>query len=170
MVYDSELLAYCAIDVTPLVDANEPSFISPPETAGIPLVWLLVVLTFIVGAGLTYFMIPYLMSEPSPPTATTPTQVQRIPDAPRVGGGLSGKQLEVHAAEYPARARSEHIFGTVTVRVTVNKEGKVIAVKVLDGDWRLRKAAIAAALKATFSTEKLTERKTVGTITYTFKE
>jgi len=170
MVYDSELLAYCALDVTPLVDANEPSFISPPETAGIPLVWLLVVLTFIVGAGLTYFMIPYLMSEPSPPTATTPTQVQRIPDAPRVGGGLSGKQLEVPAAEYPARARSEHIFGTVTVLVTVNKEGKVIAVKVLDGDWRLRKAAIAAALKATFSTEKLTERKTVGTITYTFKE
>jgi len=170
MVYESELLAYCAIDMTPLIDANEPSFTSRPETAGMPLVWLLVVLTFIVGAGLTYFMIPYLMREPNPPTATSPTQVQRIPDAPRVGAGLSGKELEVPAAEYPARARSDHIFGTVTVRVTVNKEGKVIAVKVLDGDWRLRKAAIAAALKATFSTEKLTERKTVGTITYTFKE
>ena len=169
-VYDSELLAYCAIDMTPLVDADQPLFTSPPETAGIPLVWLLVVLTFIVAAGVTYFMIPYLMREPNAPTATSPTRAQSIPDAPAVGAGLSGKQLEVPAAEYPARARSEHVIGTVTVRVTVNKEGKVIAVKVLDGDSRLRKAAIAAALKATFSAEKLTERETVGTVTYTFKE
>jgi len=170
MLYESELLAYCAIDETPLVDANQPFFTSPPETAGMPLVWLLVVLAFIVGAGATYFMIPYLISEPNAPTSASPTQPQSIPDAPAVGAGLSGKQLEVPAAEYPASARSEHVFGTVTVRVTVNREGKVIAVKVLDGDSRLRKAAIAAALKATFSTEKLTERKTVGTITYTFKE
>ena len=168
--YESELLAYCAIDMTPLVDANQPLFTSPPETAGIPLVWLLVVLTFIVVAGATYFIIPYLIREPNAPQATLPTQSQSIPDAPVVGAGLSGKQLEVPAAEYPARAKNEHVAGTVTVRVTVNKEGKVIATKVLDGDWRLRKAAIAAALKATFSTEKLTERKTVGTIAYTFKE
>jgi TonB family protein len=169
-VYESELLAYCAIDVTPLVDANQPLFTSPPETAGMPLVWLLAALTFIVAASVTYFMISYLRRGPNAPTTTSPTQAQSIPDAPAVGAGLSGKQLKVPAAEYPASARSEHVFGTVTVRVTVNKEGKVIAVKVLDGDWRLRKAATAAALKATFSTEKLTERKTVGTIAYTFKE
>jgi TonB family protein len=169
-VYGSELLAYCAIDATPLVDANQPVFTPPPETSAMPLVWLLVVLSFIGAAGVTYFMIPYLRSEPNAPTATSPTQAQSIPDAPAVGGGLSGKQLEVPAAEHPASARSEHVFGTVTVRVTVNREGKVIAVKVLDGDWRLRKAAIAAALKATFSAEKLMERKTVGTIAYTFRE
>lgn len=169
-VYGSELLAYCGIDATPLVDANQPVFTSPPKTAGMPLVWLLVVLSFIGAAGVTYFMIPYLRSGPNAPTATSPTQAQSIPDAPAVGGGLSGKQLEVPAAEYPASARSEHVFGMVTVRVTVNKKGKVIAVKVLDGDWRLRKAAIAAALKATFSAEKLMERKTVGTIAYTFRE
>jgi len=169
-VYESELLAYCAIDVTPLVDANQPLSTAPPKTAGMPVVWLLIMLTFIVAAGVTYFMIPYLRSEPNAPTATSPTQAQSIADAPAVGAGLSGKQLEVPAAEYPASARRKHVFGTVTVRVTVNKEGKVITVKVLNGDWRLRKAAIAAALKATFSTEKLTERKTVGTIAYTFKE
>jgi TonB family protein len=169
-VYVSELLAYCALDATPLVDANQPVFTSPPETAGTPLVWLLVVLSFIGAAGITYFMISYSRSEPNAPTATSPTQAQSIPDAPVVGGGLSGKQLEVPAAEYPVNARSEHVFGTVTVRVTVNKEGKVIAVKVLDGDWRLRKAAIAAALKATFSAETLREARTVGTIAYTFRE
>lgn len=63
-VYSSELVAYCAIDETPLVDASQPlfaSFTSPPQTAGMPLVWLLVVfvLFFIVGAAVTYFMIPY---------------------------------------------------------------------------------------------------------------
>ena len=169
-VYGSELLAYCAIDATPLVDANQPVFTSPPETAGLPLFWLLVVLSFIGAAGVTYFMIPEPWSERNAPTATSPTQAQSIPDAPAVGGGLSGKQLEVPAAEYPASARGEHVFGMVTVRVTVNKKGKVIAVKVLDGDWRLRKAAIAAALKATFSAEKLMEQRTVGTIAYTFRE
>lgn len=169
-VYGSELLAYCAIDATPLVDVNQPVFTSPPETARMPLVWLLVVLSFTVAGGVTYFMIPDLRSEPNAPPETSPTQVQSITNAPLVAGGLSGKQLEVPAAEYPASARSEHVSGMVTVRVTVNKKGKVIAVKVLEGDWRLRKAANAAALKATFSAEKLMERKTVGTIAYTFKE
>lgn len=169
-VYGSELLAYCAIDATPLVDANQPVFTSPPETARMPLVWLLVVLSFTVAAGVTYFMIPDLGREPNAPPEASPTQAQSITDAPLVAGGLSGKQLEVPAAEYPASARSEHVSGMVTVRVTVNKKGRVIAVKVLEGDWRLRKAAIAAALKATFSAEKLMERRTVGTIAYTFKE
>ncbi|HUS13359.1 MAG TPA: TonB family protein [Pyrinomonadaceae bacterium] len=169
-VYGSELLAYCAIDATPLVDANQPVFTPPPESARMPLIWLLVVLSFIVAAGGTYFMIPDLRSEPSAPPGPLPTQVLSPRDAPLVAGELSGKQLEVPVAEYPASARSEHVSGMVTVRVTVNKKGKVIAVKVLEGDWRLRKPAIAAALKATFSAEKLVERRTVGTIAYTFKE
>jgi ankyrin repeat protein len=49
-----------AIDATPLVGANQPlfaSFTSPPETAW--MVWLLVVLvlSFIIGAAVTYFII-----------------------------------------------------------------------------------------------------------------
>ena len=169
-VYRSEILAYCAIDATPLVDANQPVSPPPPETAGRPLLWSLVVFTFIAAFGVTYLMMSYFRSEPKAPTATSPPQARNIPDAPAVRGELSGKQLEVPAAEYPPTARSENVFGTVTVQVTVNKEGKVIAAQVLDGDRRLRKAAIAAALKATFSAEKLVEGKTVGTIAYTFRE
>lgn len=49
-----------AIDATPLVGSNQPlfaSFTSPPETAW--MVWLLVVLvlSFIIGAAVTYFII-----------------------------------------------------------------------------------------------------------------
>jgi TonB family protein len=135
-----------------------------------PLVWLLVVLSFIVASSVTYFMIPRLQREQNAPPETSATQALSIRDAPLVTGELSGKELDVPAPEYPANARSEHVSGTVTTRITVDKRGKVIDVKVVDGDWRLRKAAIAAAKKARFSPEKLSGRGAVGRISYTFKE
>jgi TonB family protein len=89
---------------------------------------------------------------------------------PLIGGALSGKELTVPEPEYPASARLQHVSGTVTVRVTVDKTGRVRAVKVLSGDERLRSAAIAAAQRASFSAEKLNGRRAVGTVVYTFKE
>jgi len=169
-VYDSELLAYCAIDMTPLVDADKPVVTSPPETARMPLVWFLVVFTFLIAAGVTSLMIPSFKNEQGSPPTTLPTQAVNVQELPLVGGGLSGKQLDVPAPDYPASARSEHVSGTVTMRVTVDKKGRVIAVKVVEGDWRLRNAAIAAAQRATFSAEKLMGQGAVGTIVYTFKE
>ena len=168
--YDSELLAYCAVDMTPLVDADGPVVISRPETARMSSVWFLVIFTFLVAAGVAYLMIPSLRNEPRSPTTTLPIQAGNVQELPLVGGGLSGKQLEVLAPEYPASARSEHVSGTVTIRVTVDKKGRVIAVKVLEGDRRLRDAAIAAAQRATFSPDKLMDQGAVGTIAYTFKE
>jgi TonB family protein len=169
-IYNSELLAYCALDATPLVDVNEAVVVSPPEAGRLPLVWLLIVFSFVVAAGAIYLMIPDLKSAQNTSLETSPMQAPRNSDSPLVSGELSGKQLEVPAPEYPASARSEHVSGTVTIRVTVNKKGRVIAVKVVEGDVRLRDAAIAAAQKATFSAEKLMERGAVGTIAYTFKE
>jgi len=168
--YDSELLAYCAIDMTPLVDADLPVVTSPPETSRMSSVWFLVIFTFLVAAGVAYLMIPSLRIEEESPTTTLPIQAVNVQGSPLVGGGLSGKQLEVPAPEYPASARSEHIAGTVTIRVTVDNQGRVIAVKVLEGDRRLRDAAIAAAQRATFSPERLMGQGAVGTIAYTFKE
>jgi TonB family protein len=169
-VYRSELLAYCAIDLTPLVDVNEAVVVSPPEAVTLPLVWLLIVFTFVVAAGVTYLMIPDLRSAQNASLETSSRQAPGNSDSPLVAGELSGKQLDVPAPEYPTTARSEHVSGTVTIRVSVNKKGRVIAVKVVEGDWRLRNAAIAAAQKATFSTEKLMGRGAVGTIAYSFKE
>ena len=168
--YASELLAYCAIDMTPLVDADQPVVTSPPETSRMSSVWFLVIFTFLVAAGVAYLMIPSLRIEEESPTTTLPIQAGNVQGSPLVGGGLSGKQLEVPAPEYPASARSEQVSGTVTIRVTVDNQGRVIAVKVLEGDRRLRDAAIAAAQRATFSPEKLMGQGAVGTIAYTFKE
>jgi TonB family protein len=169
-VYRSDLLAYCAIDLTPLVDADNPVVASPPETARMPLIWLLTVITFVIAAWVTYLMIPDLKRSQNVPPEASPKQVRGTNASPLVTGELSGKELDVPAAEYPASARSEHVSGTVTIRVTVNKKGQVITVKVVEGDRRLRNAAIAAAQKATFSAEKLRGRGAVGTIAYTFKE
>ena len=169
-VYGSELLAYCAIDVTPLVDADAPVVAPPHERSRMPLLWFLVVLTFVIAAAVTYLVFQNSRSRQDNAPATLPKPGANVKELPLVAGGLSGKQLDVPAPEYPVNARSEHVSGTVKVRVTVDKEGTVIAVKVVEGDRRLRNAAIAAAQKATFSREKLTGRGAVGTITYTFKE
>jgi len=169
-MYNSELLAYCAIDVTPLVDADAPVVTSPHDRSRMPRIWFLVILTFLIAAAVTYLMFHNSRSQQDNAPATLPKPGANAKELPLVEGGLTGKQLEVPAPEYPVNARSEHVSGTVKVRVTVDKEGTVIAVKVVEGDPRLRTAAIAAAQKATFSPEKLVGRGAVGTITYTFKD
>jgi TonB family protein len=168
--YNSELLAYCAIDMTPLVDADAPVVPPPHDRSRMPLLWFLVIFTFLIAAAVTYLVFHNSRSRQDNAPATLPKPAANVKDVPLVAGGLSGKQLDVPAPEYPLNAKSEHVSGTVKVRVNVDKEGTVIAVQVVEGDRRLRDAAIAAAQKATFSREKLTGRGAVGTITYTFKE
>ncbi|MGI9165355.1 MAG: TonB family protein [Pyrinomonadaceae bacterium] len=169
-LYNSELLTYCAKDMTPLVNVSEPMDASPTETRSMPPVWFLMVLTFVVACGVTYLIISNLKSEQSAPVSTSSAQGSSDNGLPLVAGALSGKQVNVPKPEYPVSAKSEHVSGTVTVRVTVNKKGRVTGVKVIEGDSRLRNGAISAAHKATFSPEKLMGRGAVGTIVYTFKE
>ena len=166
--YNSELLAYCAVDMTPLIDADAPVDTSSQDKTSMPLVWSFVVCTLVIAAAVTYLVLYNSKRQPDSALATSPKPAVYI--KPLVAGGLSGKEVDVPAPEYPPSARSEHVSGSVTVRVRVNKEGNVIAVKVVEGDQRLRKASIAAAQKATFSPEKLIGQEAVGTITYTFKE
>jgi TonB family protein len=169
-LYDSVLLAYCAIDMTPLVEADSFRDTAAPETSRISVVWFLVVLTFIAAAGVTYVMIPSWISKQDAARENSPTKAASIENSPLVTGGLSGKQVNVPAPDYPVSARNAHVSGTVTVQVTVNKNGSVTSVKVIEGDRRLRNAAISAAQKATFSPEKLAGRGGAGIIAYSFRE
>ena len=59
--------------------------------------------------------------------------------------------------------------GTVTVHVMVDRNGQVYWARGAGGDWLMRGASTEAAMKSTFSPEKLRGRETEGTITYTFK-
>lgn len=173
-VYNGELVAYCAVDMTPLVDVNQPVITSPPATATAtpPLIWILVASTFIVVASTTYLITDRLtrVERVSAPTAEPPLQAADVKsELPVVGEELVGKALTLPRAEYPPTARSEGVGGRILVRVRVDKKGRVISARSFEGDWRLRAAAVKAATSATFSAERLNDREAEGTIVYTFK-
>lgn len=132
---------------------------------------------FLVGTITYNFLAPQAEAANSPPEPAPSATSTAAPDVttetgktPRVGGPLSGAQLNVPPPEYPSAARRNGITGTVTVVIRVNDSGKVVSWRTLEGDQRLRAAAIKAARAATFSAAKLPGNgDVVGTITYTFQ-
>jgi periplasmic protein TonB len=52
--------------------------------------------------------------------------------------------------DYPADAKAAGAKGKVTIRVSVNTEGKVVKAVFVRGNKLLREAAVKAAMKATF--------------------
>ena len=175
-VYNSQLIAYCAVDMSPLVDlnqpGNQPAVSSQPATQTLPLIWVLLLSAFIAGSAGTYLIANYLSDferASVPTTASQPQAADVKGELPVVGGQLEGKALTLPLPEYPPTAKSEGVGGAIMVRVKVDKKGQVISTRSFEGDWRLRAAAIKAAEKATFSAEKLGDREAVGTIVYTFK-
>ncbi|MDQ3667651.1 MAG: TonB family protein [Acidobacteriota bacterium] len=114
-------------------------------------------------------------TETNPPSAngsssTTGSSATSVSvDYPVVGGPLVGAESNLPQPDYPEKAKSKAISGTITVVVRVNRAGKVVSWRTLGGDSRLRAAALKAAKKATFYPEKLPSRgEVVGTITYNF--
>ena len=145
-----------------------------------PTVWMLMSVTLAGGVLVGYQLNEYLSrnERTSTPVATAPVRqpVRSEPEVtpvarPLVGGALSGAEGSIPEPEYPNRAKSEGVSGTITVRVRVNNRGRVILARSSTGDWRLRAAAVQAARKATFLPEKLPSdvRFVSGTITYSFK-
>lgn len=131
---------------------------------------------FVVGTITYNFLAPQAAAANSPvtpaPTAQ-PTSTPSVPNetegAPKVGGPLAGTELHVPAPEYPSAARRDRLQGAVTLVIRVNNSGKVVSWRTLEGDQRLRAAAIRAARNATFNSAKLPKNDVVGTITYTFR-
>jgi hypothetical protein len=166
-IYNGELVSYCAHHIVPLVDADAPIISEPPKNSP-PLFWILVVITLtgsiVVGSLITTYL--YKSNQASAGNAAQPTNIQK--GSPEVGGELVGKAVSLPEAECPVN-RPEALSGTVTVRVMVDKNGQVYWARGAGGDWLMRGASTEAAMKSTFSREKLRGRETEGTITYTFK-
>jgi hypothetical protein len=76
-------------------------------------------------------------------------------------------EVSLPEAECPINGQGL-LSGTVTVHVLVDKNGQVYWARGSGGDWLMRGAATEAAMKSTFSPEKLRSRETEGTITYKF--
>ncbi|HEX6717106.1 MAG TPA: ankyrin repeat domain-containing protein [Pyrinomonadaceae bacterium] len=167
-IYNSDLVAYCAHHIVPLVDVDEPIESEPPRWTP-PLFWILLIITLtgsIVAGSLITTYVYKTRQAAERLAAEQQTNVQK--GIPELSGELVGKAVSLPEAECPVKA-SEPVAGTVTVRVMVDKKGQVYWARGFGGDWLMRGSATDAAMKSTFAPEKLHGRETEGTITYTFK-
>ena len=167
-IYNGDIVSYCAVDMALLVDADAP-IISEPQKRNSPLFWILVMVTLagsiIIGSIITTYL---FRSNPenAPVAATQPAVI--VKGSPQLGPELAGKGVSLPAAECPVKG-TEPVSGVVTVHVMIDKDGLVYKARGSGGDWLMRGAANEAAMKSTFSRDKLRGRETEGTIIYTFK-
>ncbi len=87
------------------------------------------------------------------------------------GGVLNAKALMLPKPIYPAEAKAHGVTGSVTVQVTIDEYGNVIAASATSGHPLLQQAAVTAAYSARFSSTTLMGElvKVTGMITYNFQ-
>ena len=109
--------------------------------------------------------------EPAP----APQQADRPPSSKTVrksGDVLQNTAIIRHMPLYPKAARASKAKGPVTVEVTIDEEGSVIAARPISGPEELRDAALAAARRWKWVPERVDRNRArvVGTITLSFKD
>ena len=165
-IYNGDLLSYCAHHIVPLVDADEPIITDTPQKSIVPLFWVLVLVTLSGSIVIGTIVSTYLYRSNQAASAVAAPTIQK--GFPELGPDLVGKAVSLPEAECPLSG-SELLTGTVTVSVKIDRNGEVSRASGSGGDWLMRGAATEAAMKSTFSPEKLRGREIEGTITYTFK-
>lgn len=169
-IYNSDLLAYCSYHVVALVDADEPIVDSRTKTNSTPLFWTLVLVTLLAAVLLGLLLSDRLFQNEGvkrqPPSAPQGIRIRK--GVPVLSTGLVGTAESLPEAEVPLRAGDES--ATITVRIRVDKTGRVYSALSSGGDRVLRDAATDAAKRTTFSVEKLGGRSASGTITYSFTQ
>ncbi|HJP93971.1 MAG TPA: ankyrin repeat domain-containing protein [Pyrinomonadaceae bacterium] len=165
-IYNGELLSYCAHHIVPLVDVDEPIDSEPPRKNP-PMFWIMVVITLsgsiVIGSLVTTYL--YKSNQAAARSAVQKTTQK---GSPELGAELTGKAVSLPDAQCPVSGPTP-VTGTVTVHIMVDKKGQVYWARGAGGDWLMRGAATEAAMKSTFSPDKLRGREAEGTITYTFK-
>lgn len=86
------------------------------------------------------------------------------------GGILNGKAITLPPPDYPAIARAAKASGNVTVEITIDEEGNVIAARSVSGHPLLQSAAVTAARQAKFSPTRVSGQpvKVNGVLVYAF--
>lgn len=85
-------------------------------------------------------------------------------------GVLQGRVRSLPQPAYPPIAKAARATGSVTVKVVVDEEGKVVAAQAASGHPLLQHAAVEAARQAQFAPTLLEGKpvKVIGIITYNF--
>jgi TonB family protein len=88
----------------------------------------------------------------------------------RSEGVLNSKAISLPKAVYPMVAKTMRITGTVSVEVSIDVTGRVVAAKAISGSPILHQAAVNAALLAKFTPTLLSGQpiRVTGIITYKF--
>ena len=105
------------------------------------------------------------------PAAEGETEAAAAGDGRAVAGGeLDGKATSKPEPAYPALAKAARAAGVVSVQVTVDETGRVVAAEATSGHPLLRQAAVEAARGARFSPTLQSGRpvKVSGVLTYNF--
>src|SRR5260370_2803634 len=86
------------------------------------------------------------------------------------GGTLNGKAVDLPNPEYPVIARAAHASGSVTVEITIDENGSVIAAHAISGHPLLQAASVRAAREAKFAPTRLNGEpvKVSGDVAYNF--
>jgi TonB family protein len=109
-----------------------------------------------------------------PPPAIQPSRREETP-APKMirrsGDVLQNSAINRVMPVYPEAARSARVSGPVTVEVTVDEEGNVVAAHAISGPDLLKDAAVNAARRWKWMPTRMdrTRVKVVGTITLNFQ-
>ena len=162
-IYNSELLAYCAYHIVPLIDADEAIVISKANNSA-SVLWILVLIALSLAGVVGVFLSGYMYKNNDRPGSSAPTVTTTRQGIPVLGSTLVGKSVNLPAAEI--RLQSPPETAAITVRVKIDRGGRVVAASSSESDQLLREAVIEAAEKSTFSVEKLRGRGAEGTITY----
>jgi TonB family protein len=166
-VYNGDVVTYCVYHVVPLVDIDTPVKVAEDGTRKTPLLWLMVIVTFLGAAlaGLFLFGPRGTQRGSTVAPSSTPSPVTMWKGTAIADSNLKTRVVELPPAQTVLKIdRSE----TVVVRVRIDSAGRVLSVQSALGNEELRRAAMDAARRATFSADKLHGREAVGTITYTF--
>ncbi len=112
------------------------------------------------------------------PVMPKPSEVEVQPTAPEpvsVPANVTAASIiEQVNPEYPPQARAANVEGEVVLRATIDKEGKITQVQVLEGDELLAPAAVEAVGKWRYKPMLVDgepkEVKTTITVTFSLKE
>lgn len=107
---------------------------------------------------------------PTPSATATPRPSPTVPGSPVNIGNVNGRAVNLPTPAYPTAARTVQAKGRVTVQVTIDESGKVIAATPVSGHPLLLGSAADAARRARFSPVRVSGKpvKAVGTVVYNF--
>jgi len=95
---------------------------------------------------------------------------ETVQGAPISGGVLNGKAVSLPSPVFPAIAKAAHASGAVTVEITIDETGNVVAARAVSGHPLLQSAAVDAARQASFKPTRLSGEpvRVSGVLVYNF--